>query len=225
MRYLLCAAVAVAALFTTTSEAPASPFVNLGFNDALPPDDLLPGWTTGGTELRVNYGDVCLGSACIILRGGGPEGEYGLYLQSGYAGELGLTGVSISQAGDVPADAKSIRMLSDASVIHLGWENLRASLDGQDIPLQMISVIDEVVTIGGNLPSGFAGANAVLKIETVAIDDGIERWSRLDGIAFSPLLVPEPMTTTGLVLSIAMLGARRPRHRQASTLFTMRRSP
>ncbi|QDV80014.1 PEP-CTERM sorting domain-containing protein [Botrimarina mediterranea] len=216
MRPLLRTAIVAAASFAVSAPVMAAPFNNLGFEDAAVPANLLPGWTTGGTEVSVHYGDVCLGGACIVVVGG-LEGEYGLFLQSGYGAANHFAGVSISQMGDIPSEAKSIRMLSrpDSAFPNsgqfFGWENLRVSINGQDIPLLLLDVTNNVATIGGNLPIGLAGTIAELKVETIAIDDGIERWSNLDGIEFSTFLVPEPSAAFGVLAALVACIVRRHR--------------
>lgn len=186
--------------------AAAAPFANLDFEDANPPGDVLPNWSVN--NLGPIFDLVCLGSSCVSVHDmGAPaplEGSFSVFLQggtSGDSGELPLIGASISQTGDVPNTAKSIRMLSTTGGVSsdplTSFENLRVSLDGMNIPLITLETAGDLVTVGANI-AAFAGTTAELTISTAVPEmDGPELWAWVDAVSFSSLPVPEP---SGLVL-------------------------
>jgi hypothetical protein len=204
----------------TAKFASSAPFGNLDFEEAVVPGDALPNWSVN--NLGPIYDLFCLGSSCVSVHDTGSpaplEGGFSLFLQggtSGDSGDLPLIGASISQTGDVPGTAKSIRMLSTTGDVSTGpitsFENLRASLNGTDIPLIPLGTVGDIITVGGNI-AAFAGTTAALTIATTTPEmDGPELWVWLDAVSFSSVPVPEP---SGLVISalgtvILLLTARR----------------
>jgi hypothetical protein len=179
----------------------AAPFANLDFEDAVVPGNVLPDWTVN--NLGPSYNVVCLGSSCVSVHDmGSPaplEGSFSVFLQggtSGAMGELPLIGASISQIGDVPANAKSIQLLSTTGGVSndpfISYENLRVTLDGASVPLILLGTVGDLVTIGGNI-GAYAGTTVELEISTVTPQiDGPELWAWVDAVSFSSIAVPEP---------------------------------
>lgn len=202
----------------------AAPFANLDFEDATVPSDPLPSWSVN--NLGPIYNLACLGSSCVSVHDVGSiladpsvpiEGNFSVFLQggtSGASGDLPLIGAAISQTGDVPAGAKSIRLLSTENEgidAVTGYENLRVSLDGSNIPLISLGTVGEVVTLGGNV-APFAGTTAELVISTVdPVIDGPELWAWVDAVSFSTEAIPEPSAgwLIGIASSLVYLGSRR----------------
>lgn len=119
---------------------------------------------------------------------------------------------SISQTGDVPANAKSIQFL-----IHSPFSNVQSNplvtLNGSVINLIPISTNGNIVTLGGDV-SAFAGSNAQLIITAAGTPGGSffyqENYFALDDIVFSPNAIPEPSTIALLGLgAIGLLMRRR----------------
>jgi hypothetical protein len=200
----------------------AAPFENLNFEAAVPPGDSLPNWSVN--NLGPIYNVACLGSSCVgihdvdsnLLDPNIPiEGRYSAFLQAGTSGNSGalpLIPASITQTGDVPAGTQSIRLLSTtpAGIDPLiSFENLRVSLDGNNIPLLQFSTVGDLVTLAGDV-SAFAGLTAELVVSTdTPVQGGPELWAWVDTISFSTEPVPEPATSVLLVALICgQLGAR-----------------
>jgi hypothetical protein len=188
------------------SDASSAPFANLDFEDAVVPGDVLPDWSVN--NLGPIYDLVCLGSSCVSVHDTGSpaplEGSFSVFLQGGTSGDSGalpLIGASISQTGDVPGTAKSIRLLSTTGDILsdpiISSQNLRVSLDDTNIPLVALGTAGDLITVGGDI-AAFAGTTAKLTISTATPEiDGPELWAWLDAVSFSSAPVPEP---SGLVI-------------------------
>lgn len=120
---------------------------------------------------------------------------------------------SISQTGDVPANAQSIQFLK----IDDGGPaptNAFVTLNGSVINLVPIATNGNVVTMAGDV-SAFAGTNAELTITSAGAPGGValagENYLTLDDISFSPNPVPEPSALVLLAVGgvIAFAAKRR----------------
>jgi hypothetical protein len=199
----------------------ASPFQNLDFEQRTfhsPPTNYVPnGNAIGPNPISDAFGlpfwtakeDA---TVCTALRGGGGaldetsvalfgptnhpiDGSYTLEL-SAYANapsDLYKTS-SISQTGDVPANAKSIQFLlrSPYSIVQ---SNPLVTLNGTTINLVPISTNGNIVTMAGDV-SAFAGTTAQLQISAAGTSGNgffyTENYFDLDDISFSPNPAPEP---------------------------------
>jgi hypothetical protein len=164
-------------------------------------------------EIELDTDDVAL-FASDTYSGIVLEGTHSAYLQAWFTGN----GVSISQAGDVPAATSSIRFLARnpyyaAFPFPPGVFDLR--LNGESIPLVPLGstsdgeVLD--VMYAGDA-SGWAGANADLRISVFSGYPGrVIGWAVLDAISFSPEPIPEPIGGGGFVGLMGALSTRRRR--------------
>lgn len=211
----------VLALFVVTfsgASVLAAPFANLNFEDAVIPGDPLPSWSVN--NLGPIYNLACVGSSCVSVHDSGSiladpdiplEGAYSVFLQGGTSGDSGalpLIEASITQSGDVPANAKSIRLLSTVDQNPdpiTSYQNIQVSLDGSLVPLVLLNQTGDVVTLGGNIGS-FAGATAELEIATITPQqNGPELWAWVDAVSFSDVAVPEPASSTAALLACFLL--------------------
>jgi hypothetical protein len=118
-----------------------------------------------------------------------------------------FTTASISQIGDVPANAKSIQFLMVAG------SNPLVTLNGSAISLIPISTNGNLVTMGGDVIA-FAGTNAELTITAAGTPGGNSLLAGpfvvMDDIVFSPNPVPEPSAIALLILGgVGLLMRRR----------------
>ncbi len=178
----------------------AAPFVNLDFEQAtIVPHDpdfglldwelAVPGWghNTGSATEFVYYGSPHLGYDQLYLLtdselGAGPlslEGRFSLLVQGGLTEEFGSA--FITQTGDIPGGASSIRLLAN-------WNPFepKVFLDGAQIPLHGTLLPGYQVLYVGDVTAR-AGTTAELKIEY-----GIGEGGIVDSILFSTIPVPEP---------------------------------
>jgi hypothetical protein len=145
----LAAAVCAAVVpFSGCDVANGAEFVNLDFelavigipmNHFLPASEAMPGWTTGNSAPGyVAYDAVTLGSTMVSIQDGLTpygrpafmqpiQGSYTALLQSGlYPDHGGFHDAWISQTGDIPVDARSLKFSSD----FISGGNLVVSLNG-----------------------------------------------------------------------------------------------
>ncbi|MHB1034539.1 MAG: PEP-CTERM sorting domain-containing protein [Pirellulales bacterium] len=200
----------------------AEPFRNLDFEASevfqTSPSAIAP-WTAhigseydpGGVPLNT----IALDSANLTLidasnRGWQQiEGRYSLLLQGGWwetsMTEWGYRDASISQTGDVPADAQSIRMLVRVWPGSL-WT---VSLDGNNVPMFPLKGFGgDTWEYGGDVRS-YAGLTSRLVLSTSA---NWENSTLFDAIAFSAEPVPEPSSIVLAAVGLAgLLACRRKR--------------
>jgi hypothetical protein len=241
----LCMLMTCAAIFISSEveTACADSFYNLGFEDAvigtpvdfrLPASDALPDWNCYGSP-NVFYDTLAISSAYVSIHDSLSPiikplmGRYSIILQDGCGGTLPLTGASawISQTGDIPEDAKSLKFRSDITTY---INELQVSIDGTVIPFMLYSTGNVVNPQCGPVNtyicdvSAFAGeAGATLKFEKL-VHDPAEPWFGsnvdLDGIAFSTTPAPEPSSLVILGVGLLSLSGfsyyRCRRHREAS---------
>jgi hypothetical protein len=208
----------VLCLALTTSAAVGAPFVNLNFEQASvvpnPPfstDQIdaalaFPGWTATYNGQAVNnvfYNTVGIGTVAIALYDE-PAQDLGIPLLEGnyYAvlrGDSTFT-TCLSQIGDIPAAAFSIRFLSES---FRGPPTLR--LNGSRLSVEKINDINLDVAVYGADISSFRGQMVEIKFDTAA--GGLHG---LDAISFSTVPVPEPSSAPTLtVLARLFLGIKR----------------
>jgi len=191
-------------------------FVNLGFEQAnlpyLAPGqsggdvsalDALPGWTVQMNLGNILYNNQNLDLASVSILNTnypGPPGfalgTYYVLLQAGgYPGEP-ATIPSIAQNGEVPATAKSMRLIAYSSPPVVTFA-------GNQIPLFALNTVGYRTFYGADI-SAYAGQTGELKFT-----GGLTYF---DNISFSTLGIPEPaplaMITTGLVLLFAFQHGR-----------------
>lgn len=195
--------------------AAAAQFQNLGFDDAntnnfqvatggiifTDPASALPGWTLGGHGY---FGDnVTVDRFTTVPSLGLPilydtrqtvfpvDGKFSFLLVPG--GTVGIEWISVSQSGQVPADAKSLHFLSFGGPAQF-------DINGSLTPLLY-------VPRGGPAPtfedayadvSKYAGQTVTLQFSAVYNPAG------LDAISFSTEAVPEPPTLGLLVFGLAV---------------------
>ena len=223
-----------AALFAGTlllTAAPArmmaAPFVNLDFEQAVVPPGTppsqsfvaaaaFPGWTPrigGAVQTTVYYDDSGIGEPAVALYDKA-EGNLGIpVLQGHYYGILiGDTSAtfraSLSQIGDIPADAKSIRFLSEGHQFPPV-----VTINGTEIPVVRLTPIPgtfyDVATFGGDI-SAFAGTTSELRFTSPVPPHGV--IASLDEIVLSAQPIPEPRVAFFCVIA-AIARARWPRCR------------
>jgi hypothetical protein len=212
------------------------PFQNLGFESATitspgtvgsrPTSDALPYWTTSLGD-QVAYDWTAMDSAAISVHDGlnywgvwndpNPlQGQYSISLQDGLEDDPRTpVGTWISQTGDIPSTARSLRFLSDTSTY---IDELQVSINGAVIPFALYSTGNTVNPAWGSVNtyvcdiSAFSGAtNATLEFEKLVRDPAnpaMHGIVDLDAIRFSSIVVPEP--TTLALLTIAALVALAP---------------
>ncbi len=197
---------ALAALLTWAGAAGQGTFINLNFENPIPPlvpdgsgtvpiTNALPGWTgyIGGVEQsRVFYNTVSLGAAAISLQGPGSpyqpfEGDYFVRLQVGFDR---LTVPALAQLGTVLSTAESVRFY--------GTGSLSVSFAGEQIPLSPLGSTSAYTVYGGDI-SSFAGQSGWLRFEGYGL---------LDDIFFSDQRVPEPGVLALSGLGVLLLGWR-----------------
>lgn len=170
--------------------------------------DALPDWScfVGMEPVSfVFYSDVALDSASIALLpsdtpifpapDGVIDGRYSILLQSGYGQQGQNTPVSISQVGQIPFDAKSIRFRATGPLL--------VSFDGNALPLLQLDSRDGATIYGSDLTI-FAGQSGDLRFTSQT------RFDHLDGIVFSTVAIPEPSAGILLLggLGILWIGGR-----------------
>jgi hypothetical protein len=145
------------------------------------------------------------------------EGTHSAYLQAG----MSSPGVSLGQAGDVPAGARSIRFLA-RNPYYFALSFLPGALDvrlnGEPVPLYPLwswtdgAVLD--VMFGGDVGRW---ADTTVELRIVILPLPAPRFSGfcgLDAISFSSEPVPEPGMEWWLVSLMVPLLARRDRSRR-----------
>ena len=224
---ILCAHVLVLGYI---ADAPAEPFQNLGFEDAVVVPPLVDGWqapvsqalpywrTSNYLAGYVGYDTLSLGAVCVSIHDDLSnamkplKGQYSVFLQSGAGGPLGQpTSAYISQVGDVPSSARSLMFTSDDTEM---LDRLIVSLNGTAIPMQLYSVGGTVNSYWGPMEtfvgdiSAFTGQmNVELRFEQTfdPAHPYRDSGSDLDAIHFSSLIVAEPSTL--ILLTVAALAA------------------
>ena len=197
------------------------------------PLEILPSWNVGAPQL--NYQHVCLGTACVSVVGSPYSRDFSVYLQSGtstVSGDLPLIGAAISQVGEIPADAKSVRFdsswisLPDIGVPWTSYENLELFIDSVAIPLVPIQFYDNFSSggrMGGRVLVGadieaFAGTTVELKIATKAPESYLRELSAsIDDISFSAERIPEPSSLMMTITALICATSRRPRYSNAQS--------
>lgn len=201
-------------------------FINLNFESGLSgtssSDYAIPGWTTSFSP-STYYGSPHLGFTpyFLLVSSNSPTynpgtqlaGRYSLAMKSGRASSFDppnspWVDAYISQTGDIPSSALSIRLLAAPGPSNgsLPPPVLRVFVGGVQIP--MFSLGGN--SYGGNIAS-FAGSTSELRIVN---GNPVNNFGELmvDNIVFSPTAIPEPSSASLLVLgAIAILAGKRTR--------------
>jgi len=212
-----CVSVVLLMLVGTAVES--APFQNLGFDSYDTNSRLLPGWhiesplidgranTNGGTFIGLNR--VTAGINYHSLYDGTilPEigyaafpafGKYSLAFLLGNDGNGIYLPYTLSQTGDIPADANSIHFIDFGGPFEL-------RINGSLVPLiyyyPPTMFNRDPVNVYGDV-SMFAGQSAELDFTTVR--DPACSFNGIDEISFSPQIAPEP--TTWLLFGLGGLG-------------------
>jgi hypothetical protein len=191
----------------------SAPFQNLGFDVYDPSTGLLPGWhvqdpvtdgshnTSEGVLIGVdqitaglNYGTLIDTNISLQLGYNLPvSGQYSLGFWPGFDGNGSFAPFSLTQTGDVPADAKSIHFVGFGGAFELRVNHLLVPLVYDNTPGTI------AVNVYGDM-SAFAGQTVELDFTTIKG----ARPNGIDSILFSPQIVPEP--TTCLFFGLGWLG-------------------
>src|SRR5262249_1384042 len=131
----------------------------------------LPGWTAyqGGAQVdSIVYNDLSLGAAWVSIQdtnspfggffGGVIQGTYTVLLQPEFPGPTNAT-AAISQAGQIPATARSLRFYANGP--------LSVSFAGQGVPLFVLGTGTNYTIYGGDV-TAFAGLTGDLRFEANA---------------------------------------------------------
>ncbi len=206
-----------AATLTLHAKAAAGPFQNLDFESAvigvpvnyeLPATQAMPGWTTNNFDSGyIGYDALPLDSVGVSIMDalapypGWPrimyplQGSYSAWLHNGSGPDGVEVQAWISQTGDIPSTANSLRFTTEQY-----FDDLTVSLNGIEIPMSLYSSSPEinqnhgaVETFIGDIRQ-FTGQS---NVELCITGDGT-----LDNIKFSPLVVPEPSTLALIVIGV-----------------------
>ena len=232
LRLLVLATVVHAAWLPDPGRAQGT-FWNLDFESAqvapvpagqdggyVPTTDGLPGWagfigTNQLTQVLHNSFNLAVASISIM----GPNSDSRYILQGQYSAILvdgrdpfgsgsAYAAASISQAGLVPADARSLRFRLGTSSTALS-----VSFAGSPLSYFLLGSTPNYNFFGADI-SPYAGQAGVLEFSAKPIPYPYTR-AYLDGIVFSPSSIPEPDAFGLLLLGLAGLALKRPRRRQA----------
>jgi hypothetical protein len=204
----------------------SAPFQNLGFDTYDTNSSLLPGWhinnpifnvppnTSQGTFIGVNQVTIGLNYHTLydgnIVPGVGYAfpafGKYSLAFVPGIDGNGVYTPYSLSQTGDIPADAMSIHFLDFGAPFELRINGSLVPLIYDYPPSELKRDPRTPVNVNGDV-SMFAGQSAALDFTTVL--DRAYDINGIDEISFSPQIAPEPSTWVLLGLGGLGLLARR----------------
>jgi len=210
------------AMLTLGTAAQAADFINLNFEQAQAPvlqqpfefhlldwATAAPGWShsSGDATASVYYGSTHVGLPQWFLLTSAQSfsnlllsGSYSMAFNSGYLSTFDpnspFVHATLSQTGDVPADALSLRLRATGP--------LAVFLGDAPIALQ---------PLGGNLYGGdiaaYAGQTLELRLVNLSNDQG--HPVVVDDIVFSPAAVPELPTLASLTLGLALLAGLRHR--------------
>ncbi len=194
-----------------------APFVNLNFEQATVPPGTqfflnaslaFPGWTPRINDTVINtvyYNFTGAGEPAVVLydtafgAGGFPvlEGSY----STAYVSELSTPLVaSLSQIGDVPMDARSLRLLApqDRPPPRLFLQGTLVSL----VRLSPPGSGNEPALYGADV-TPLAGLNIELRLSSLV--PPFAGLSGADALSFSTVPIPEPSLTAVLGLGLGML--------------------
>ena len=98
---------------------------------------------------------------------------------------------SLTQVGDVPVNARSIRLIGDRDFAPPAVE-----CNGIGVPMVRLSAFGETATFGGDV-SAFAGTTVELRIAS-KVPTGIVG---IDNVTFDPTPIPEPSASIVILLA------------------------
>jgi hypothetical protein len=184
----------------------------------------LPHWTPveDSTVVTAVWGGGALDETSIALlsaSNGSPiDGNYSVNLYAFADAPLNLyKTASISQTGDVPANARSIQFLMRPYPPNVVQATPLVTLNGTVINVFPISTNGAVFTMGGDI-TAFAGTTAQLTIKVAGTPGGafpyyVENYFDLDDISFSPTPVPEPSSALLAIEFSAVVAVWRSGHK------------
>lgn len=232
---VFCILAAVQATLSHATTAHAGAFANLDFEasslvPATPPsfpipdpvstELLFPSWTlrigdsvqpTGFFNVYTLAGAQGALMASLTPQQNVIEGAKSVYLSGWVFG----TSTSLSQVGDVPAGTESVRFIvrdSSFGIAPIPPSPLLLRMDGQNVPLVLLSQSGTGDFVYGGDISAWAGLSAELRIGVGGYVSGNENpYGIFDSISFSPEPVPEPASAAVLIVAAAgMLRRMRP---------------
>ena len=216
--------VATAVMLTFGAVSRAAPFVNLDFEQATvvpthPPYYIsapaaFPNWTVriGGVQYtEVAYNNNGIGEGQVSLWDRSDASNVGQLLQGRYMASLKTDGAfghlaALSQTGDIPSDARSIRLLGDG-----GRGPAAVSINGIDIPMVFIGgqpIFNRPAMYGGDI-SEFSGQTVELTISS-RVNSPLFNVTA-DDLKLSPVPIPEPTSASLAVTSGLLVMSKRPR--------------
>jgi hypothetical protein len=204
--------IVLAALLSSSAFAVAQAFLNLDFENPVPPLDpndpsgvpianALPGWSGYTYDVmvsRVWYNTLSLGAAAISLHDTASslrpiyQGNYTVVLQGSTASTP--SSAVIGQTGLLPAGAQSL--------IFWGVFAGQVTFNGQNVSYFVIGAGPNYTIYGGNI-GAFAGQTGELRFSTPPNTGGA-----IDNIQFSNQPIPEPSALGLLGLGALLLGGR-----------------
>jgi hypothetical protein len=137
------------------------------------------------------------------------QGTKSLFL-SGWVGGISA---SVSQTGDVPAGTKSVRFIARNiaySSMHVPPSTLFLQMDGQSLPLVILSSTGTGDFVFGADVSAWAGTTADLRFGVAAYTFPTDTlFGNFDSVSFSPIPIPEPANVLIILCSGLPLLLRR----------------
>jgi hypothetical protein len=218
VRTILFALLLSFAVFAS-SRGVAAPFVNLNFEQAtvVPSNEpfidaaaAFPGWTGRFNDFvlsDVSYNTPGIGSPILALYDR-PVTDLGIALLEGQYMALFVPGtpqarVSLSQTGDVPSDALSIRFKTGA---HLPPPSLY--FNNEPLPIVRLgggTISFEVATYGADV-AAFAGSTVLLRLDSGS--GSTLSQNAVDDVTFSSIPIPEPISIMAIALVVLLRRAR-----------------
>jgi hypothetical protein len=195
-----------------------------GFFFSVPATNALPGWTasvaTNATS-SVHYDFIAIGSANIALIDSNAasfgyfpaDGNFSAVLQAGDAvnpvtGRFQEVPVTISQTGQIPGTAQSLRFIAGATP-----GALFVTFNGQNVPLFQLSAgsyAGDISAYAGQIGELSFGAQPVLNnSDPKGVPYLTDTLVILDDITFSIEPVPEPGTIALILCGAVLMGFNR----------------
>lgn len=184
--------------------------VRNGVGDVYGPiQDLLPGWRLekfggGVTGVQTNTGlntqAPGIGFDTLLTTDYYRNTFSGQFAFAMSAGGIFNIGYSLSQVGDVPSDAKSLRFFNFIGRFELWINGSLMPVFYTDAPSQAKAG----ARFGAADVSAYAGKEILLEFRPLPAD-AIANFSGLDNISFSPIPVPEPSSVVLFFCGVSVL--------------------